>query len=348
MKNVVILSLICAICMLIPVRSQAQSFAHAGEYMQFMSNEQAKINKDMWDYISTVAHSKSARKADNRRKELISTTNDAVKRISKMSPWEGDGAYRDSVVSYLKLCDIVLREDFAKIIDLEEVAEQSYDAMEAYLLAQKRANDKLDDASEMVRTEQAVFATDHNITLVENKDKLSQKLERAGAVFNYYNRVYLIFFKCYKQEVYLIEALQKGDLSALEQMRNGLSTFSASALTVIDTLKSFKGDVSLTQNCKAFLNFYKEEADEKMPVQIDFYLKKDNFEKQKSALDSKPQDQRTKEDIDSFNAAVVSFNTAVGDFNKVNTELNNERNVLLERWNAGLANFLNRHVPAKK
>ncbi len=346
MKKLLLLAILCLGCF-IPTITKAQGFAHAGEYMQYMLNDQDRINKDMWDYISTIAHSKSARKAENRRKELISTTAEAIKRISKLGPWENDGTFRDSVISYLKLCDIVLREDFSKIMDLEAIAEQSYDAMEAYLMAQDKANDKLDDAAEMVRAEQAIFASDHNITLVESNDKLVQKLERAGAVFNYYNMVYLIFFKPYKQEAYLLEAMPKGDVSAMEQIRNSLSSLSSAALTQLDTVKSFKGDASLVITCKEYLAFFKKEADEKMPAQIDFYLKKDNFEKQKAAMDSKGSN-RTQADVDSYNTAVNDFNASVNEYNKVNTDLNNERNTLLNKWNAALANFLNRHVPAKK
>lgn len=348
MKKLVIFVILSVLCSVSPLFTVAQSFNTAGEYMQYMLNDQDKINKDMWDYISTVAHSSSARKAEARRKELVSTTADAIKRISKIGPWDGDAAFRDSVISYLKLCDIVLREDFSKIMDLEAIAEQSYDAMEAYMLAKEKANDKIDDASAMVRTEQALFATDHNITLVDNKDKVVQRLERAGTVFNYYNKVYLIFFKPFKQEAYLLEAMSKGDISAMEQIKNSLSLLATEAQQKIDTVKSFNGDASLIQACKEYLVFFKKEADDKMPGQIEFYLKRDNFEKQKAAMDAKAQSDRTQADVDSYNALVNAFNTTVGDFNKVNTELNNERNVLLQKWNAAMQNFLNRHVPSKK
>jgi hypothetical protein len=258
MKKLAIFVFLYVLCSWSPLFSHAQNFNTAGDYMQYMLNDQDKINKDMWDYISTIAHSNSARKAEARRKELVATTADAVKRISKIGPWDGDVAFRDSVISYLKLCDIVLREDFSKILDLEAIAEQSYDAMEAYMLAKEKANDKLDDASAMVRAEQAVFAADHNITLIESKDKVVQRLERAGTVFNYYNQVYLIFFKPYKQEVYLMEAMSKGDISAMEQIKNSLSSLATESLQKLDTMKSFNGDGSLTQVCKEYMDFFKK------------------------------------------------------------------------------------------
>jgi hypothetical protein len=328
--------------------TRAQNFNDALEYMQYLQNEQEKINKDMWDYISTVAHSKSARKADVKRKELITTTNDAIKRISKIGGWDNDVAFRDSTLAFLRLCDIVLREDFSKIMDMEAIAEQSYDAMEAYMLARQQANDKIDNAGERLEIEQTIFASDHNITLIKGQDKLSIKLERAGEVFNYYNRMYLIFFKPYKDESFFLEASQKGDIAKMEQLRNSLISNSVKALAVLDTCKSFKGDGSLVSAAKNIIGFYKKEAEESFPGIIDFYLKKDNFEKLKKAIDAKQPQERTKEEVDNYNKAVADYNTAVNVFNTTNTQLNDQRNTSLDRWNTAMQNFLNSHVPAKK
>ena len=71
----------------------------------------------------------------------------AKNNIAKMPDFEGDKSLRDSTVSYLSLCYNVLNEDYSKILDLEEIAEQSFDLMEAYLLAQQKAGEKLDEAS---------------------------------------------------------------------------------------------------------------------------------------------------------------------------------------------------------
>jgi hypothetical protein len=48
-----------------------------------------------------------------------------------IAPWKGDRSFRDTTVAYLKLLYIVFNEDYGKIVNMEEIAEQSYDAMEA-------------------------------------------------------------------------------------------------------------------------------------------------------------------------------------------------------------------------
>ena len=36
-------------------------------------------------------------------------------------------------------------------------------------------------------------------------------IRKASESLSYYNQVYLIFFKCYKQEAYVLDAMQRND-----------------------------------------------------------------------------------------------------------------------------------------
>ena len=62
--------------------------------------------------------------------------------ISGLPAFNGDKEYRDTAVSFMKLYYNVLNEDYAKIINLEEISEQSYDDMEAYMMAQEKVERK--------------------------------------------------------------------------------------------------------------------------------------------------------------------------------------------------------------
>ena len=53
----------------------AQEFKTPVEYLNFIGNEQEIISKSMWKYTSAVAHSKSARRIDNNRKQLVKSGN---------------------------------------------------------------------------------------------------------------------------------------------------------------------------------------------------------------------------------------------------------------------------------
>ena len=326
---------------------QAQDFKNAGEYMDYISAEFTKISKDTWNYTSAASHGKKARKVDNLRKELITTVSDAIKKIEKMPKYDEDGSLRDSMVSYLKLNYNVLKQDYAKIVDMEEISEQSYDLMEAYLKAQEIADTKLEIAGDMVESQQKVFSDKHNITLIYSEDKISKKLKEAHYVYDYYNIIYLIFFRSYKQEAYLLVALNKNDLNGIEQNNNALFTFSKDGLLKMDTLKTFKGDLSLKNAAYQILKFYNNEAEVKIPILTDFLLKKENFEKTKKIFDSKPASKRTNQEIEDFNIAVNDYNQEVNKYNITNQDLNKERNKQLDNWNKTVADFLDKHVPKK-
>lgn len=331
--------------MLDSARSYAQS---AAEYMQSITNEFQNVAADTWDYASAVAHGKSARKVENRRKEVLGTNMDAQKKIQKVGAFEGDKSLRDSAVAFLKLNYHVVNFDYGKIVDMEEIAEESFDAMEAYLTAQERASQKLKEAGEMIEAEQKLFAVAHNINLLETKDKVSTKLEEAGKVFAYYNRIYLVFFKSYKEEGYMLDAQNKNNISGLKENAEALGKYSEEGLKYLDTVQAYKDDKSLKIACENLLKFYKSEGTEKAPVIINFSMNKENFLKIKTAFAAKSQSSRTKADVDEYNNAVNNFNKAADEYNTLNQQLNARRSELLSKWNETVSNFLDKQVPKRK
>ena len=117
--------------LLLLISSMIVNAQSAVEYLNEINEQYEEISKDTWKYMKTVAHSKSARKIEKKRKELIETTYSAKSKIRTLRGFEGDKSYRDSVVAFLTISYNVLKNDYDKIMDMEEIAEQSYDAMEA-------------------------------------------------------------------------------------------------------------------------------------------------------------------------------------------------------------------------
>lgn len=326
----------------------AQKFKHVGEYMEYIVNSHDKINKDMWDYMSAIARGKGVRRVESKRTDLIKTTDKSLKKVKAMGAWENSTEFRDSVVSYLNICSIILKGDFEKILDMEEIAERSYDDMEAYLMAKEAANEKLETASEMVQTAQQKFAEENGVNLIDRQTKIDKKIEKSGPVFDYYNVMYLIFFKAYIQEAYLLEALNIGDMNIAEQRKNAMIQFSEEGLSKLDSLKAYKGDMTLRKSCTQYLEFLKEEGEKHMPIILDFFLKKENFEKQQKAFEAKSERDRTQEDVDNFNKAVNEYNAAIEQYNATNELLNTNRARALDKWNETISSFLDRHIPSKR
>lgn len=320
----------------------------AGTYMDVFSVEYRKIQQDMWDYTSSVSHGKSARKVEKRRMELIQTSNAALQKAKSQKGFDNSTRYRDSVAEYFKIVNLVLKEDYAKIVDMEAVAEESYDAMEAYMLARERANDKLEEAGEMVEREQKKFAEDNHINLISAQDNLDKKMSVASEVYKTYNEIYLIFFKSFKQEVYLTDAINRKDVNAIEQNRTALLATAKEGLAKLDKVDPYKGDKSMIDATKKLLNFYIQEAESEIPNMLDYFLKAENFDKVKKNFDAIPEKKRTQSDVNEYNKAVKDMNDSMNGFNKSNQVINKQRGSLIDNWNNTAQNFTDKHVPKGK
>ena len=328
--------------------SQAQQFASAGEYLDFLTSRHKAIMENFMSYTSAAAHNKSARKIESRRKELIQTVANSRKEIAAINGFNNDKALRDSTVSFLTMTYHVLNDDYGKIVDLEEVAEQSYDAMEAYFLAQDLADEKIDKANENMNMELKVFAEKNNINLISSDDDFGKKVKQVGRVNEYYRQLFLIRFKCQHQEGYMVEAMNKKDINAIEQNKNILAQYADENLKKLATIKSFDNDASLVNVCKQILMFYQNESKVQMNIMLDYFIKEDNFNKIKKAFEQKKESERTKADLDNYNKAVKDMNAAVSKFNATNKMLNEKRSDLSDSWSKTVSKFLDTHTPKYK
>ena len=59
----------------------AQEFKTPVDYLNYLSKEQVIISRSTWKYTSAMAHSKSARKIDATRKQLIKSIDATSKKL---------------------------------------------------------------------------------------------------------------------------------------------------------------------------------------------------------------------------------------------------------------------------
>ncbi len=326
------------------VCSVSSSFAGtAVEYMNRISEKQQAITSESMGYISAVAHGKSARKVSKQRSELINALVSARAMAKNMGAFEGDTLLRAAAYAYFDLSYIVFKEDYGKIMDLEEIAEQSYDNMEAYLTAQDVANDKLDKANEKVQAEYKAFAQRHGVQLIEEETKMSKMAEQVNKVNKYYHDIFLLFFKSYRTELFMVEAMSKRDVNGVEQNKNTLTKSTDESLAKLAKATGFEGDVTVINACRALLQFYQNEAKTKMQPITDYLVQEETFEKIKKATESNSN--RSQADVDAYNKAANELNKLGAAYNKTNKELNDSRSRLLNDWNNALETFFSKHTP---
>jgi hypothetical protein len=326
--------------------SLAQNFDNAGEYLSYIGKQQENISKKYLSYTSASAHGKREKKVEALRNKLINEVDESRMNISGMPSFKNDKAYRDTAVSFMKLYYNVLNEDYSKIINMEEIAEQSYDEMEAYLLAQEKVDEKLQQGNERMRIAEAAFAAKNNINLINTESELGNKLGQVHDLNIYYHQVYLLFFRPYKQEAYLMEAIGKGNITGIEQNKNALLKYAQEGLEKLNALKAFQGDNSMLSACKTMLTFYVKEVSDKMGAVSDFFLTKERFDKIKKEFEKKSEP--GKDDVAAYNKAVADINKASDAYNKNNETLNQQRKEALNNWNSTEKAFFDEHTPHYK
>jgi hypothetical protein len=231
---------------------------------------------------------------------------------------------------------------------MEDIAERSYDEMQAYLLLQQATNDTLEMAISRIKKAEQSFATKYNVTLVDEKTELGDKMEQTDRMGRYRDKVYLLFYKCNWEDGQMTDALNQKNVTKVEQDRNALDKYAIEGLAVLDTMKTFDNDGSLVNACRQALTFYKSEAETQIPSLTDFFLKEENFNKLKAAMDAKSESERTQADVDNYNKAVSDLNNGVNTFNQTNNDLNNGRNNVNQTWEATEKNFMDIHTPYYK
>ncbi len=315
------------------------------EHLSFFSTRETELSKKYLSYMSEAAHGNRARKIEKKRQEIVSEIRQSLNEANRLRPYKSDASLRDAYKVYWDILLKVFNEDYGKIVNMEEIAEQSYDAMEAYLLAQEKAEEVLENAHDKVEIAYEDFAARNNVTLIQKDTKMSKRLRQVGAVNHYYHELYLIFFKSFKQEAYVIDAYNRKDINSIEQNKGTLVRFADEGLSKLDTIKAYNGDGSLVNNCRKVLLFHKTEAEKYIPGMSDYLLKSDEFEKIKKAFDAKPQSKRTQADVDAYNKAVNEMNDAVAKSNKALQSQNAESKKALDGWNQAVKNFMEHYVP---
>lgn len=345
-KTVFILGIILCLTMQSKI-SKSQTDQGAFNHMEQISKQYSNVDEQTLSYVSAAAHSNRSKKIDRERQELLQSIKTAIQNLKKIPDYKGDASLRDSTIKYLEVNYHVLMNDYAKVVDMEKIVEKSYDVMEAYIKAKEEANRKMTEASERLRATQYTYADKYGIRITENNSDTGKKLKIAGDVIKYYNKIYLIFFKSYIQEIYINNAIEKNDIVALEQNRNTLKKYADEGLNNLKNISAYKGDAQMISACRSALLFYKNEAENDVQKYIDYILKNEKYEKTKKAYDNKKQSERTQADVDEYNKAVKEYNSSANAVNATTNKINAGRKQAIDNWELKRKDFMSKHIPKK-
>ena len=337
-------SLFLILSVFLSIAASAQSIDDPGAYIGAINNARADMDTKYMQYISAAAHGRRARKVEKLRQEVLDNITQSRYKTTDLPLYKGDNSLRQAAISYIAMCYTIFSEDYKKIVNMEELAEQSVDEMQAYLLLQDKVREKLDEAFSNLDKATDAFAAKYNVTLNRESTPLGAKMETASKLDKHINTVYIAFFKCNWEDQQMVKAMNDKKLNDMEQARNALSSYAKEGLKALDTVKPFEGDASLIAACRKALEFYQASADKDIPRLTDFYVKQEEFDKLKKAMDAKGSG-RTKDDVDAYNKAVNDINSAVKSFNQTNQKVNSQRTQVVNDWNDAEKHFADEHMP---
>jgi len=325
----------------------SQEFKSPSDYLTFVNNDQIIISKSNWKYTQALAHTKNANRQDVTKKQLINAIKTAKSKLELLKDgYKGDVEYRDQIIQYYDVSIKNLSEEYDKIIDMQKVAEQSYDAMEAYLMKRDLINERMNSENEKAHNAFNAFAKKYNITVKEGEEsELSKKIKHSNEVFNYHTNLYLIFFKANYTDSNLSNAIKSDDLGAIQQNAKTLLQYAEEGLSKLNTIVPFEGDNSMIVATRNVLEYYKKEALDYVPKLVTFLMFNDKFENAKKSLETKSQADRTQEEVDKYNEMVKQVNKEINTYNKDSDTNFQEKNTAINTWDTAGDRFISSHVP---
>lgn len=334
-----------ALVLMLPAPAESIEKTPAVVYFEKIGRISRSISESAWEYVKVSADRKRSGEAAKKRKETIQKIENSIIQISAVEPFEGDSSYREAVLVYLRDLNAVMRDDYATIVSIEKNSEESFSALEAYLNMKEKADRKLDIITVKLKKAEEKFADANSVALSYRESDVTKKFRIASDVTKYYNSVYLPFFKAFKQESVLLDAVNSGDLQKIDSGRLLLHKVSNEGLDTYKSIKPYSGDLSLVKAASAFLDFFAEESVKHTKNITDYVQKKDAFEKIRKEFNAKKDSERTKVDADNYNAKAGELNDAGKKYNESVNELNKKRAELISRWNIISAEYFDRHIP---
>jgi hypothetical protein len=323
---------------------RAQDIDNPGTYMGAVNKARGDMDTKYMQYVSAAAHGRRARKVEKLRQEVLNNITQSRYKTTDLPYYKGDNSLRQAAIDYIAMCYIIFSEDYKKIVNMEELAEQSVDEMQAYLLLQDKVNEKLNQAWTNLDKASNDFAAKYHVNLNRDETPLGAKMDVANKLGKYTNSVFLIFFKCNWEDNQMVKAMNDKKVNDMEQARNALSGYADQGLKDLDTVKPFEGDPSMVVACRKALQFYQQAANKDIPKLTDFYMKEEEFNKLKRTMDGKGSS-RTQDDVNTYNKAVNDYNASVRTFNQLNQKVNNDRMQIVNDWNDTEKKFNDEHMP---
>ncbi len=324
----------------------AQNFTDAGEYLNFIITRENSVTEKMWDYVRTISHTRKEGRQEKKKQELIREVKKARAEIAAMPAFEGSTALRDSVVEHMDFYLKTLTGDLTELEKLEVASQKTFAAMLKFLKKQEQINNILEKKHDAVKKLTEAFAAAHNINLVESEEnkKMNEKIKITNAVYDYYDKFYLAYFRLILAQSKLADIINNQQLEELDSQLDTIKEAIVYAKDVNRRSAAYKGDYTLKNTISQMTSNTIEIQNNLFTVKK-FWEVKSSLEAAKAKIESKPKNQLTQEEVDDYNNLVAQYNSLVPEYNKAVQKINKLMQENSQLWEKNSFKFLNKHVP---
>ncbi len=313
------------------------------EYLETVATQYHKIAFDTWEYTKKVKNSEDIALLEPTRKKLIEQTQSAIIQLKGVGAWEGDASLRDAVMRHYETNLKVLQHGYPLLGDLAIYKNKSAFEMNKYLVKEKKLRDDLIATNEPAELAQKKFTRLQKINITAKTKGLAGRMKKANSAYDYYDKIFMMTFESAKHDAELVEVLQKKDIKKIEAVRLKLLKSTKQGLESIARIKPYGNDDRMKMPTKQLLEFYKEEAQELVPSQVEFFKAKEVFEDHVAKMKSKKN--RTKQEVDNFNKEMRGLKKKTELYNRENHKVNARRTYVVNVWNNDARNFIELNVP---
>lgn len=312
-------------------------------YYQKLTSPLMTFKQANYDYVKAMTRVRKAKAIEKNRQEMLNVIQRLKEHVQKVGGIKNDDTLVAELNRYLDMTDIVLKKDFGKIVDMEDIEARSYDQEEAHQLAIDMAVEKLNSTYRILRAAEKTYFVKYEINSNDTTDELSRKIERANRAMEYYNVLYRIFAKVNRVDGYARKAVGEKDIAALEQHIATLVAFADEGIAAIGQIAGYEGDNELVTAARSLLEFYKKEGEETYPANVAFYLGSDRFQSAGKKFNAIRGSDRKQADVDEYNKAVNAFNKSVTTINKINQVSFKKQKQAVDTWNRQMGRFFDKH-----
>jgi hypothetical protein len=314
------------------------------DYLETINDAYQPVLEKQMDFARSLSQAQPPELVNRYRRSLLSEIRNSRNDIRGMPPFRGNTALRDSMVQFLQVSFDVVNEDYARLVNMEQISEESYDKMEAFLRAQEEAYRQMSEAARAMKKTEEEFAKQFGVRLENSDDRFARQLRELNETFTYYNKIYLIFFNAYQQELKAFRAVESQDYDKMEEERRKLKALASDGLIKLDRTGGYKGDRSLRSAASENLKFYLREAEEDLSEMVAYYSRLYELKSTKTDMEATEDAEMRKRLTDKYNSLVRSINASGKQLNVITNRLNQERAAYLDKWNQVSESFLKEHI----